>query len=295
MIDRWILRGGLAALLAVAVSAVGTSTASAQPAGSLYVAQAGAGSLRKTDGRWQLVLRRVSPRVTRFADRPARSGGSLPLRRFVSDWRAAFGDDAPNAALEIAGAPASRDVVLLELGRPRLDRRHHRVVMQAEPLRRIDRTGTALGALSKRSDRGARGRFGRASLFVDDGGPPNLLVVTVANLSAFDPLVVVLPPRTGFAFPPNATTVSVAINMQWSVTLKQYPTEQVQQLNAECLSAGCAGSGTVGVDAPTDQPLYVVVQTPDAGVVTASWAGGKPVTLPPASGGEVVSLPPAAS
>lgn len=164
--------GGLAAALVLLCWA---ATAGAQDArtlptpapGTLYVLQAQGGTLERAPGGWVLMLREPDARVTAFSDRPARVGGAVALRRFVARWRASFGADPPNAALQLDRAPAGRDVVLLELRRPRHDRRAQTLTFRVRPLRTTDRR--RLSTIARRADRRVAARFGRASLFIDDG------------------------------------------------------------------------------------------------------------------------------
>jgi len=113
------------------------------------------------------VLREPHAKVTAFSDRPARVGGAVGLRRFVARWTAAFGADPPNAALQLDRAPVGRDVVLLELRRPRHHRRARTLTFRVRPLRTTDRR--QLSTIARRADRRVAARLGRASLFIDDG------------------------------------------------------------------------------------------------------------------------------
>jgi hypothetical protein len=138
--------------------------------GRLYLLQTQGGSLR---GK-KLVLHGVEPRATSFTDRPQRSAGSLTTGRLASSWGTIFGAVAPNAALEVQGAPAGRDVALLELRRPRYDARTHTLTFS---VRRLRHTGDpALAEFDRRADGDAVKRFGPASLFVDSGGGPTVSV-----------------------------------------------------------------------------------------------------------------------
>ena len=156
------------AILAMACALlVGAGAASAAPISLLYVQQTAAGSLVHTAHRWQLVLRDPSPEITTFADRPARVGGSLSLQNFVKQWRAEFHHVAPNAALEIAGAPANRNIALIELGTPHRDARRDTITFDISPLKRT--SATRLQTLARGADPLRTGSFGRATLFIDDG------------------------------------------------------------------------------------------------------------------------------
>ena len=173
----------LAPLVALtpAVRAAPAGAAQASP-GSLFVLPGGSGTLKRERGRLRLVLSDAGP-VSSFTDRPERRADSMSLRRFVRRWRAlGFVADPPNAALVLDAAPRSRDVVVLELGRPRLGRRG-RVSM---PVRLVPgRRPAALRRFLARADRGVPARFGRATLFVDAGGAQQVsLVVEVSNMPA---------------------------------------------------------------------------------------------------------------
>ncbi len=154
----------LASTLALLLSAGG---ASAAPTSLLYVQQTAAGSLTHGAHGWRLVLREPSPEITTFADRPARVGGSLSVAGFVTRWGNEFHGGAPNAALEIAGAPANRNIALLELGVPQRNARRGTVTFAVKPLKS---TGAPrLQTLAAGADPLRASSFGRATLFIDDG------------------------------------------------------------------------------------------------------------------------------
>jgi hypothetical protein len=158
--------------------------AAGESAESLFVVGGRTGSLRRVPGRpwrFELVLAHAG-RVTSFTDRPARRAGSLSLAGFVRAWkRLGFDSDPPNAALTLAGAPAKRDVVILELRRPRLTagggiKFRARLVPRRHP--------RGLASFVRRADRRVSPRFGRASLFIDPGGAPTVeVVIRIANLA----------------------------------------------------------------------------------------------------------------
>ena len=135
--------------------------------GELFVLRANAGELERVRARvFELVLRRPSSVVTAFSDRPARLTREQRLRSFVRSWSSlGFRADPPNAALSIAGAPNARDVLVLEISRPRLGTGGRTLRFRAQPL-----AGEPKGRLrrfAKRSDRVGERTFGPASLFVD--------------------------------------------------------------------------------------------------------------------------------
>ncbi|MDO8187964.1 hypothetical protein Q5424_11510 [Conexibacter sp. JD483] len=281
---RLVVRTWAGAALVALPLAVAAPTAGAAPGGTLYVQQAADATLRQVGGGWRLTLARPLGRVTTFADRPARTGGSIGLARFVSGWSRSFGGDAPNAALELTGAPAGRDLVLLQLSRPRYDRRRDQLVFSVKPLRRVA-PGSALAALARRADRGVKGDLGRVSLFIDDGGPANLLTLQLGQIGPGQQLTIGFPSGSTFSFDPAASFLSNSAGLQWGAG----PNE----LDAACGGryGACSGSVSIAVDAPADQPLTGVVVMPTAGTVTASWAGGPQTAF--AQAGGAFSLPPA--
>ncbi|MDW5598690.1 hypothetical protein VSS74_30290 [Conexibacter stalactiti] len=152
------------------------AAAPAAGAQDLFVQQAAGGTLNGAT----LVLRGVAPRITSFADRPQRSAGTESLAAFVKRWPASFRGDPPNAALEIDGAPAGRDVAIVELRKPRYDAKARTLTFA---VRRLGARAVAKGGLARfgnRADSGGKGttRFGRATLFVDPGADTEFGLLT---------------------------------------------------------------------------------------------------------------------
>lgn len=154
----------VASFLAPGAGAAAHAPTTGESGGDLYLLQAEGGVLSAS----KLVLHGVAPGVTDFTDRPRRSAGLVGVTKFTSDWTSTFGAVAPNAALEVQGAPKDRDVALIELRKPRYDARTrtltftvHRLNHDADP---------ALKEFDRRADGTAVKRFGHASLFVDSGG-----------------------------------------------------------------------------------------------------------------------------
>jgi hypothetical protein len=175
------------ALLVAAADAnaqVRAGAAQAPAAGDLFVLTAAGGQLERVRGRkrlFRLVLRRPAQDVTGFTDRPARRTGQQPLARFIRGWaRLGFAEVHPNAAVVLADAPSNRDVLVVELSRPRLGGGGRTLAFRAEVLR-----GNPRGRLrwfAGRTDRRVAARFGRVSLFVDPGGQEVGLVYTFSNV-----------------------------------------------------------------------------------------------------------------
>ncbi len=164
LIAAALLGGAAIAALATAPLAAGAPLPVSAPA--LFVAGGDQGELRPVPGkpgRFVLDLRGAGV-VTSFTDRPARAAGSESLAGFVSRWRArGFVADPPNAALELPGAPSGRDVVIVELTRPRLVA-PEAVRFQA---RRVGSASPALARFTRRGDARTAREFGRWNLFVD--------------------------------------------------------------------------------------------------------------------------------
>jgi hypothetical protein len=133
----------------------------------LFVQTARRGTLRRVPGRrgvFRLALARAHRQVTVFSGRPQRRAGAESLSAFVRRWRArGFASDPPNAALVVAGAPASRDVVIVELSRPRPGPRS--VSYVARVVRGASTPG--LARFAARADDRVAARFGQSSLFID--------------------------------------------------------------------------------------------------------------------------------
>jgi hypothetical protein len=153
-------------------------------AGDLFVVTAAGGELQRVRGRkrvFKLVLRRPAHDVTGFTDRPARRTGQQPLVRFVRGWaRLGFAEVPPNAAVVLADAPSNRDVLVVELSRPRLGAGGRTLAFRAEALRGNPRG--QLRGFARIGDRRIAARFGRVSLFIDPGGQEATLFFTLSNI-----------------------------------------------------------------------------------------------------------------
>jgi hypothetical protein len=271
---RWVLAAVLTLALLPAPASAAPSTS-----GTLYVQQAADASLVRAGSAWKLVLDRPDAHVIAFADRPARTGTAMRVSTFVGGWDAAFGGDPPNAALQVEGAPPSRDLALLELSAPHLSRNGHRLTYRAQPL---TATSATLGGLAKRADRGITGRLGRVTLFIDDGGATAEGVLTVTATGLQPGQLLELDPVALGSGPPAFVTASPFA--YWST--------QGGGLQVVCdaqATAACAAALTVPVSAAAG-PLTLQVGLA-SGSATLAWSGGPPqtvsasgsVTLQPAS------------
>src|SRR5262249_7410324 len=127
------------------------------------------GSLEPAANGLRLVLRRPYTKVTTFLDRPGRLGSEQTVSSLVDGWNDAFGKVAPNAALQIDGAPPAHDLVLLELDPPRYDRAKKPLTSTA---RHLAKTQTVhRRTLAREAEARVARHFGRATLFIDDAAP----------------------------------------------------------------------------------------------------------------------------
>lgn len=91
-------------------------------AGLLYVQRAASGSTSaNSDGSNTITFDDVDTDTTWFQDRPGRRAGRIPTAQLVSSWASIFGDDPPNAAIELVGADGSQSTHVVELHDPSLD------------------------------------------------------------------------------------------------------------------------------------------------------------------------------
>lgn len=172
----------IAAVLAPTAQARPQAPTEAESGGDLYLLQTTGGSISGS----KLVLRGVAPDVTTFTDRPRRAAGTVGVAALAKGWAKIF-DSAPNAALEVQGAPKNRDVALVELSKPRYSAAAATLTFTVH---RLKHTGDkALAEFDGRADGNAVTNFGPASLFVDSGGEalvPATVRVTIpqnANLT----------------------------------------------------------------------------------------------------------------
>ncbi len=259
-----------ATALGAAVSLAPAATAAAAPAptSNLYLQQAQSGVLRGST----LVLRGVAPRTTTFTDRPQRVGSAETTRAFASGFARTFGADPPNAALEVTDAPASRDVALLELRRPRYDAHTHTLTYR---VRRLTTTKSpSLHSFVPRADRGVT-TFGRASLFIDSGTVEAGLLFTVTAPAAGT--VGISPSNGTFDF--NAPDSSPPGSQVDSI---QEPANQVGQTGVGGITLGPSALTVVaGQLGPISVQLLVSVVVPASGTLTgtASLPAGATVTV----------------
>jgi hypothetical protein len=255
---------------ATAALTLGAGASVAQADSTLYLQQASGGTLKGDT----LTLRGVAPRTTTFADRPQRTGGDEATRSFVSGFGRAFGSDAPNAALEVTDAPASRDVALLELRAPRYDAAKRTLTYTVRQLRS---TGAAnLAGLAKRNDGAKVTHFGRATLFIDDGSTavaPTVLAVSVTIPGGVQGSVTLS--DATFELGTNASVSGITTFGGSTGTVELSP-------STATFSAQPGGGMTfdlVMLAQPSGSTVDGTASIPTGATVTIAPTGGKPVTI----------------
>lgn len=173
---RPLLLGLIAATLIAGLAALQPEARAAREKGNpgnLFVLSAQSGRLDRVSGSrrtFRLVVRDPQGDVTSFTDRPGRKAGHMKFGSFIRHWnRLGFKDEPPNAAIVIADAPHSRDVLVVDLSKPNL-LPGDAVAFTAKVLK-----GSATGALSrfrKQADKRIAASFGDFSLFIDPSGQP---------------------------------------------------------------------------------------------------------------------------
>jgi hypothetical protein len=121
------------------------------------------------DGQ-RLTLTGVQPFVTWFTDRPMRRAGLYDIPGLIEGFFA--GQAPPNAAIEVIGADASRDVAILELSAPQYSPRTRRLVFAAKRIPVDEASGFSikhpvLGDFAARNDAALPKRLGKVVMFVD--------------------------------------------------------------------------------------------------------------------------------
>ncbi len=286
-----------AAILVVGLIATGATesagaltVAAPSPPGQLYLLQAEGGTLERVPGGWRLTLRDPDATVTSFTDRPARVGSAQRLRRFVAGWARAFAGDPPNAALQLDRAPVGRDVVLLELRRPRFHAAAGTLTFRARLLTSTRRT--QLRAIARRADPRVARSFGRASLFIDDGPSSIGYVVTVSVVGPpIGPAVFSLA-LTNSRFQEDAQIQDTLLFGQGTTPAYTYA------FSATALTLGLPAGGSAAAVVPIDLPAggstvqatvtlspgFVALFSSEAGNVEATQSGPIAIPAPPPPG-----------
>ncbi|MEJ8836688.1 hypothetical protein [Ramlibacter sp. AN1133] len=139
----------------------------------LFVQTADSGSFVASDDEqdvYLLTLKGAQPVTTFFSDRPYRLAGIIETGDFVGGWNDTSDDsflrDPPNAALQIEGAPAGADVVIVELLEVLYDAPTATLKYRAKVVRHAD---DSIELFHARGDSAAKipASFGAASLFID--------------------------------------------------------------------------------------------------------------------------------
>ncbi len=141
----------------------------------LGVLSAGGGTF--ADGK--LTLTDVDPRAVWFTDRPARQAGTDDIDGFTKLFFA--GGDPPNAAVEVAGASAAKNLAVVELSTPAYDREGGTLSFAAKlvPADEAKRDAAARAAAHpgiadaiSRQDGALPSTFGGVTVFVDSAAVP---------------------------------------------------------------------------------------------------------------------------
>jgi hypothetical protein len=137
----------------------------------LGVLNAGGGTF---DGH-RLTLTKVQRTGVWFTDRPARQAGTGTVAALVT--RFFRGQDPPNAAIEIENAPVGRDVAIVELSKPKYDKKSARLSFAAKVIRQVSAARAArhpsLVRFEDRNDGKLSKRFGSLAMFLDASAPSN--------------------------------------------------------------------------------------------------------------------------
>lgn len=167
----------LAALLAICgCSGTATNDGSGDPPATLqylFVQSAVSGSFVPSDTEediYILSLNGAAPVTTYFSDRPYRLSGYITTSDFIASWNDASDDgflkDPPNAAIQIAGATSTEDVVIVELLDVLYDQDAGTVKYRTKIVRKVN---DSIELFHSRNDpaESIPANFGPVSLFID--------------------------------------------------------------------------------------------------------------------------------
>lgn len=163
------------------------STSTVVPDGAALLGVLSAGGGTYADGK--LTLTDVDPRGVWFTDRPARRAGTEGVDAFTK--RFFGGGDPPNAVVEVADAPASKNLAVVELSKPAYDAQAQTMTFaaklvpaggsKAEVGARMAKHPGIAEALT-RQDGALPATFGAVTVFLDDApaAPVNQELQTLA-------------------------------------------------------------------------------------------------------------------
>lgn len=139
----------------------------------LFVQSADSGSFvpsKDEEDIYILTLNGTEPVTTFFSDRPYRLSGYITTSDFIASWDDTSDDgflkDPPNAAIQIAGAPAAADVVIVELLGALYDQNAGTLKYRTKIVRK---TNDSIELFHSRGDAAESipENFGQVSLFID--------------------------------------------------------------------------------------------------------------------------------
>lgn len=151
-------------ILAATLLAAGCTSSSAVDGSTLMTQTATAGTWRAVGDSYELGLSGVSPVTVLFTDRPQRSARSVATAEFVDDWSRLFGDDPPNAAVQLTSPGEEQQTAIVTLRRPRYQAATGELTYTAEPI--ADTPDGPLASLASTS-RSLPDTFDAVSVFID--------------------------------------------------------------------------------------------------------------------------------
>jgi hypothetical protein len=162
---------GLMAAVPAVLATAGIASAAPAPGAPgdgewLFLQEAKHATLKPVSGNlFRLTLVNPDARVQAFADRPARRFDFLSLGGFTRSWGTyGFNRVPPNAAIERQRGKGDQDVLVVELSKPKLDRRG--LSYLARPLG--GQRPADLRSFNRRADQHLPAKLGPVTLFIDD-------------------------------------------------------------------------------------------------------------------------------
>ena len=153
----------------------------------LFVQEAASGSLvTGKNGTMILTLSGVRDDTVYFSDRPARVSGVIDTDLFVH-CSMFSGNNPPNAALMLLGAPAENDTVIITISDPKYDKRN--ATLSYTAVKVPNYTGEGLQVYKTFADPGVAETFGRVMLFIDNSDLPVNIIADSDNPSTQQILV----------------------------------------------------------------------------------------------------------
>jgi hypothetical protein len=246
-------------------------------AGLLYVQRAPSGSTSiDGDGSNTITFDDVETDTTWFQDRPGRRAGRIPTAQLVSSWAGIFGDDPPNAAIELIAHDGSQSTHVVELRNPSLDD-----------------SGALTYAFdpAEGDDVELPASFGSVSIFIDDAPSTLVQPVTFVVSDATAGQSVSIELQTNGAQVQFGTGATES-NQTWFQTTSPNGSLDVQQLSlsntALTIDTATDGGGGGNIDfevqvdlaADVDIDTFYLLSTSDPGTsITASFGESQEIEV----------------